>query len=83
MKIFTLIKYTGGTVELYITFFIIIASIFLVPIILKRFNIPGITAIMLAGILIGPYGLGIVNIDELKHFPPLEPYFLCSWQEWR
>ncbi|HIQ39170.1 MAG TPA: cation:proton antiporter [Methanothermococcus okinawensis] len=63
--------------ELYITFFIIIASIFLVPIILKRFNIPGITAVMLAGILIGPYGLGIVDIDEsLKTFSTFGAIFL-------
>ncbi|AXI24911.1 potassium transporter [Methanofervidicoccus sp. A16] len=63
--------------ELYITFFIIITSIFLVPIILKRFNIPGITAIMLAGILIGPYGLGIVDIDEaLKTFSTFGAIFL-------
>ena len=63
--------------ELYKTFFIIIASIFLVPVILKRFNIPGITAVMLAGILIGPYGLGIVDIDEsLKTFSTFGAIFL-------
>ena len=63
--------------ELYTTFFIIIISIFLAPIILKRFNIPGITAIMLAGILIGPYGLGIVDIDEsLKTFSTFGAIFL-------
>lgn len=69
---------SGETVELYITFFIIITSIFLAPIILKRFNIPGITAVMLAGILIGPYGLGIVNdIDEsLRTFSTFGAIFL-------
>ncbi|MBW9222633.1 cation:proton antiporter [Methanothermococcus sp. SCGC AD-155-C09] len=63
--------------DLYITFFIIIASIFLVPLILKRFNIPGITAIMLAGIIIGPYGLGIVAMDEsLETFSVFGAIFL-------
>jgi len=64
-------------VDLYKTFLIIVASIFLAPIILKRFNIPGITAIMLAGILIGPYGLGVVNIDQsLETFSTFGAIFL-------
>jgi len=67
----------GGNVDLYKTFLIIVASIFLAPIILRRFNIPGITAIMLAGILIGPYGLGIVDINEsLKTFSTFGAIFL-------
>jgi Kef-type K+ transport system membrane component KefB len=45
-------------------FFIIVASIFIMPILLKKFNIPGITSVMLAGILIGPHVLGLVEMNE-------------------
>ena len=45
-------------------FFIIVASIFITPILLKKFNIPGITSVMLAGILIGPHVLGLVEMNE-------------------
>lgn len=34
------------------------------PILLKKFNIPGITSVMLAGILIGPHVLGLVDMNE-------------------
>ncbi len=34
------------------------------PILLKKFNIPGITSVMLAGILIGPHVLGLVEMNE-------------------
>lgn len=44
-------------------FFIIISCILLIPEILKKFNIPGITSVMLAGIIIGPYGIGLVKLD--------------------
>jgi len=44
-------------------FFIIISCILLIPEILKKFNIPGITSVMLAGIVIGPYGTGLVKLD--------------------
>jgi Kef-type K+ transport system membrane component KefB len=54
----------GEIVDIYLMFFIIITSIFIMPIILKRFNIPGITSVMLAGILIGPYGLGLIDMNE-------------------
>jgi len=45
-------------------FFIIVASIFITPILLKKFNIPGITSVMLAGILIGPHCFGLVEMNE-------------------
>jgi Kef-type K+ transport system membrane component KefB len=35
-----------------------------VPNLLKKFNIPAITSIMIAGIIIGPYGLNILQLDE-------------------
>ncbi|CAB3289522.1 putative Na(+)/H(+) antiporter 3 [Methanocaldococcus lauensis] len=48
----------------YYIFFIILSIIFIVPNLLKRFNIPVITSIMIAGMIIGPYGLGILQLDE-------------------
>ncbi len=50
--------------DMYLLFFIIITSIFIAPEILKRFNVPGITATMLAGMVIGPYGLGLIDVDN-------------------
>ncbi|MEO2117167.1 MAG: cation:proton antiporter, partial [Methanocaldococcus sp.] len=53
----------------YYVFFVILSIIFIVPNLLKKFNIPAITSIMIAGIIIGPYGLNILQIDEtLKVF---------------
>ncbi len=48
----------------YYIFFIILSIIFIVPNLLKRFNIPAITSIMIAGMIIGPYGLNILQLDE-------------------
>jgi len=48
----------------YYIFFIILSIIFIVPNLLKKFNIPAITSIMIAGIIIGPYGLNILQLDE-------------------
>jgi len=45
-------------------FFIILSIIFIVPNLLKKFNIPAITSIMIAGIIIGPYGLNILQVDS-------------------
>ncbi|AEH07340.1 sodium/hydrogen exchanger [Methanothermococcus okinawensis IH1] len=46
-------------------FFIIISFIFIMPEILKRFNVPSITSVMLAGIIAGPYGLGLIQPDNV------------------
>ena len=48
----------------YYVFFIVLSIIFIVPNLLKKFNIPAITSIMIAGIIIGPYGLNILQVDE-------------------
>ncbi|NPA63323.1 MAG: cation:proton antiporter [Methanococci archaeon] len=48
----------------YYAFFIILSIIFIVPNLLKKFNIPAITSIMVAGMIIGPYGLNILQVDE-------------------
>ncbi|XRO74834.1 cation:proton antiporter [Methanocaldococcus sp. 28A] len=47
----------------YYIFFIVLSIIFIVPALLKRFNIPAITSIMVAGMIIGPYGLNILQLD--------------------
>ncbi|ACV23885.1 cation:proton antiporter [Methanocaldococcus fervens] len=53
----------------YYVFFIVLSIIFIIPNLLKKFNIPAITSIMIAGIIIGPYGLNILQVDEtLKVF---------------
>ncbi|WP_456418833.1 cation:proton antiporter [Methanocaldococcus infernus] len=55
--------------DLYAFFFIIMSIIFIVPNLLKKFRIPSITSLILAGIIIGPYGLNILQVDEtLKAF---------------
>ena len=67
----------GEIVDEYLLFFIIIATVFIVPNLLRKFNVPAITSIMLAGILIGPYGLNILQIDEtLKIFSSFGAIFL-------
>ncbi len=63
--------------NLYFMFFIIMTSIFIVPTVLKRFNIPGITSVMIAGIIIGPHVLGLVEMNEpLKVFSEFGAIFL-------
>ena len=44
-----------------LVFFIILIIILLAPILLKRFNIPGIIGLIVAGVIIGPYGLNIIE----------------------
>ncbi|MBP2171874.1 cation:proton antiporter [Methanococcus voltae] len=61
----------------YIMLFIVMLLIFIFPQILKRFNIPGITAMMLAGIFIGPYGLNLIPMsDALMQFGAFGMLFL-------
>ncbi|WP_456472849.1 cation:proton antiporter [Methanocaldococcus sp.] len=55
--------------DIYLFFFIVLSIIFIIPNLLKRFKIPAITSLIIAGIIIGPYGLNILQIDEtLKAF---------------
>jgi len=35
---------------------------------LRRFHVPWVTAVIFAGILLGPYGLGVVNPGEVMDF---------------
>jgi len=45
-----------------------IAAAFFFPVMLRRFQIPWVTAVIFAGILLGPYGLGIVNTGLVTDF---------------
>ncbi|MFH1402876.1 MAG: cation:proton antiporter [Candidatus Altiarchaeota archaeon] len=52
----------------WILFFIIMGSSFLLPEITRRFHIPYVTALMVAGIIIGPRGMGIIEVDDTLRF---------------
>ena len=54
--------------EYFLLFLIWIAAAFFFPVILRRFQIPWVTAVIFAGILLGPYGLGVVNPGEVMDF---------------
>uniref|UniRef100_A9A6D9 Sodium/hydrogen exchanger n=1 Tax=Methanococcus maripaludis (strain C6 / ATCC BAA-1332) TaxID=444158 RepID=A9A6D9_METM6 len=68
----------------YFLFFIILTSIFIVPQILKRFNVPTITATMLAGIIIGPFGLNLIQtsstLDTFASFGVIFLMFLAGME---
>ncbi|MDL2228195.1 cation:proton antiporter [Bacteroidales bacterium OttesenSCG-928-K03] len=44
-----------------LSFIIILLIVLLSPLVLKRFNIPGIIGLIVSGIIIGPYGLNIID----------------------
>ena len=44
-----------------LVFSLILFIILLSPIILRRFNIPGIIGLIISGVIIGPYGLNILE----------------------
>jgi Kef-type K+ transport system membrane component KefB len=46
-------------------FFVVLVSAFLLPEVFYRFHIPWVAALMIGGILIGPFGLGIVEVDGI------------------
>lgn len=48
-----------------IAFSLILFIILLAPLLLKRINVPGIIGLIVAGILIGPHGLGILGPEAL------------------
>ncbi|UCH31822.1 MAG: cation:proton antiporter [Candidatus Bathyarchaeota archaeon] len=54
--------------EYFLLFLVWIAAALVFPRILRRFHIPWVTAVILAGILLGPYGLGFVHSDEVMSF---------------
>ena len=54
--------------EYFLLFLIWIAAAFFFPVVLKRFQIPWVTAVIFAGMILGPYGLNIVNTGEVMNF---------------
>lgn len=53
----------------YILLFLIwIAAAFFFPVVLRRFQIPWVTAVIFAGMILGPYGLNVVNPGEVMDF---------------
>ena len=56
------------SMEYFLLFLIWIAAAFFFPRLLRRFQIPWVTAVIFAGILLGPYGLGVVHSGEVMDF---------------
>jgi Kef-type K+ transport system membrane component KefB len=54
--------------EYFLLFLVWIAAALFFPLILKRFQIPWVTAVIFAGMFLGPYGLGWVNPGEVTDF---------------
>jgi len=52
----------------FLLFLIWIAAAFFFPVMLRRFQIPWVTAVIFAGMLLGPYGLNVVNQGEVMDF---------------
>lgn len=52
----------------FLLFLIWIAAAFFFPMVLRRFQIPWVTAVIFAGMILGPYGLNIVNTGEVMDF---------------
>ena len=49
-------------------FLIWIAASFFFPVLLRRFQIPWVTAVIFAGMILGPYGLNVVHTGEIMDF---------------
>jgi Kef-type K+ transport system membrane component KefB len=54
--------------EYFLLFLIWIAAAFFFPTILRRFHIPWVTAVIFAGMALGPYGFGVVSVGEIMEF---------------
>lgn len=54
--------------EYFLLFLIWIAATFFFPAMLRRFQVPWVTAVIFAGMFLGPYGLGVVNPGEIMAF---------------
>ncbi|UCC58721.1 MAG: cation:proton antiporter [Candidatus Bathyarchaeum sp.] len=52
----------------FLLFLIWIAAAFFFPVMLRRFQIPWVTAVIFAGMLLGPHGLNVVNTGEVMNF---------------
>lgn len=56
------------TMEYFLLFLIWIAAAFFFPRMLRKLHIPWVTAVIFAGIFLGPYGFGVVNPGEIMDF---------------
>jgi Kef-type K+ transport system membrane component KefB len=50
--------------EPVLIFTLVLLIIFFVPLVLKRYNIPGIIGLIIAGVLVGPNGLHVLERDD-------------------
>ncbi|MEO1093449.1 MAG: cation:proton antiporter [Cyanobacteria bacterium J06638_28] len=56
---------TQGPIQDPVTVFLVIVGIMLIaPLIFERLNLPGIVGLILAGVVVGPHGLGVLERDE-------------------
>lgn len=58
----------GPIVEYFLLFLIWIAAAFFFPVMLRRFQIPWVTAVIFAGMFLGPNGLGVITSGEVMDF---------------
>ena len=54
--------------EYFLLFLIWIAAAFFFPVMLRRLQMPWVTAVIFAGLFLGPYGLSVVNPGEIMNF---------------
>ena len=54
-----------------LVFSLVLFIILLSPIVLKRFSIPGIIGLIIAGVIIGPYGFNMVKKESIELFSTL------------
>lgn len=63
-------------------FFVVLMLILLSPIIMGRLRIPHIIGMVLAGVLVGEYGLDILKRDaSFELLEKLDSITLCFWQD--
>ncbi|MGF1577323.1 MAG: cation:proton antiporter [Cyanophyceae cyanobacterium] len=54
----------GPITDPVLIFLIIMAIMLVIPLIFERFKMPGIIGLILAGLVVGPYGLGMLERDD-------------------
>jgi len=58
----------AGSIEALIFFLIVIGAAFIMPELAKKIKIPYVTSIVIAGILIGPFGFKVLQLSETVEF---------------
>lgn len=65
-------------------FSVILFIILFAPLVLHRFKIPDIVGLIIAGALIGPYGLHIMDRDSsIVLFGTVVYCISCPWRGWK